>query len=242
MPPIPRTAYPSLERQIRTFDLDDLFTPDADDIQWAKKIIKGDRWLLSLMVLLKCTEALGYFPVLEQIPDPIVAHIRAYLSTSKAAEDDDNLQMLHLSKATLYERYQPEIRARLGLQLFTSTHKENLQRYLVDATQTQHSTVDLINAAVEWLFRERVELPAFATLRRICSKVNNDKHASIQNAVVSRLPRSVLTKLNDLLKPAKGKLLAEWARIREKPGPPTLSALRDYLHHASGCGAVVAAR
>jgi hypothetical protein len=223
MPPTPRTAYPSLERQIRTFDLDELFTPAADDIKWAKQIIKGERWLLSLVVLFKCTEALGYFPVLEQIPGAIVDHIRAYLSTSKAVDNDASLQILRLSKATLYERYQPEIRARLGLHLFTSIHKENLQHYLVDATQTQHSTIDLINAAVEWLFRERVELPAFVTLRRICSKVNNAKHESIQKAVVARIPKNVLAQLDALLTPAEGKLLAEWARIREKPGPPTLT-------------------
>lgn len=182
-------------------------------------------------MLFKCTEALGYFPVLELIPSAIVDHIRAYLSTSKAVDDDESLQILQLSKATLYERYQPEIRARLGLHLYTSIHKENLQHYLVDATQTQHSTVDLINAAVDWLLRERIELPAFATLRRICSKVNNAKHESIQKAVVARLPRSALAKLDALLSPSDGKLLAEWARIREKPGPPTLSALREYLDH-----------
>ena len=112
MPPSPRTAYPSLERQIRTFDLGELFNPDAADIRRAKQIIEEERWLLSLGVLFKCTEALGYFPVLEQIPNAIVDHIRAYLSPSKAVDDLDSLQIQRLSKATLYERYQPEIRAR----------------------------------------------------------------------------------------------------------------------------------
>ena len=168
---------------------------------------------------------MGYFPLIADVPEQIITHI------SRCIRHQPSAGIAHeIPKRTLY-RYHRAIREFVGITAFDARVESRLQKEMLEATQTQHSTIDLINSAVEWLLHEGIELPAFDTLRRICGNINSAKHRSIQNEVIAHVPRDVLARLYGLLMPAKGQLLADWARIRERRGAPTLSSLREYLDH-----------
>ena len=62
MASIDRTAYPRLKRVVPVRELNEAFTPTADEVAWAVDRSLGDSNLLSLVVLLKSYQRLGYFP------------------------------------------------------------------------------------------------------------------------------------------------------------------------------------
>lgn len=63
---IERTAYPRLSHQVSMRELVEAFTPTCDEIAWARAQTRSDQHLLTLLVLLKCHQRLGYFPRLAQ--------------------------------------------------------------------------------------------------------------------------------------------------------------------------------
>ncbi len=52
------------------------YTPQPDEIVWAREAAGSDGHLLALVVLLKAFNRLGYFPVLDEVPAEVVGHIR----------------------------------------------------------------------------------------------------------------------------------------------------------------------
>jgi Domain of unknown function (DUF4158) len=59
---IDRTAYPRFKRVVSSRELAESFTPTAEEITWARGRTQTEGHLLSLVVLLKCYQRLGYFP------------------------------------------------------------------------------------------------------------------------------------------------------------------------------------
>jgi hypothetical protein len=59
-----RTAYPTFERVAVRFGEDNEHLPSSDEIAWAQRMARGQRQVLSLIVLLKCSQAMGYVPSL----------------------------------------------------------------------------------------------------------------------------------------------------------------------------------
>jgi hypothetical protein len=74
---IDRTAYPRFKRVVSGRELAESFTPSEDEIAWARGRTQSDQHLLALLVWLKSYQRLGHFPKLDDVPDPVVTHIRA---------------------------------------------------------------------------------------------------------------------------------------------------------------------
>ena len=79
MASIDRTAYPRFKRVVPVRELNEAFTPTADEVAWAVDRSLGDSNLLSLVVLLKSYQRLGYFPNITDVPASVVEHIRGEL-------------------------------------------------------------------------------------------------------------------------------------------------------------------
>lgn len=52
------------------------YTPQPEEIAWARGIAGSDEHLLAGMVQLKAFNRLGYFPDMEKVPARVVEHIR----------------------------------------------------------------------------------------------------------------------------------------------------------------------
>ena len=76
MASIGRTAYPRFKRFMSARELYVFYTPQPDEIVWAREAAGSDEHLLALVVLLKAFNWLGYFPVLDEVPAEVVGHIR----------------------------------------------------------------------------------------------------------------------------------------------------------------------
>ncbi|WP_442811275.1 DUF4158 domain-containing protein [Streptosporangium sp. NBC_01756] len=64
MASIDRTAYPRFTRAVSARELAEVFTPSADEVEWARGKAHDDQPLLALLVWLKAYQRLGYFPKL----------------------------------------------------------------------------------------------------------------------------------------------------------------------------------
>jgi len=68
MASIERTAYPRFKQFMSARELHVFYTPQPDEIVWAREAAGSDEHLLALVVLLKAFDRLGYFPVLDEVP------------------------------------------------------------------------------------------------------------------------------------------------------------------------------
>jgi hypothetical protein len=73
---IERTAYPRFKRLLSARELHVFFTPQPDEVAWARGFAGSDEHLLAMVVMLKCFSRLGYFPALGEVPAVVVDHVR----------------------------------------------------------------------------------------------------------------------------------------------------------------------
>jgi hypothetical protein len=95
---IERTAYPRFKRFLSARELHVFYTPQPEEIAWARGQVRSDEHLLALMVQAKCFGRLGYFPRLEDVPDAVVGHIRRDLGLGEdvgAVYDSDRTRGAH---------------------------------------------------------------------------------------------------------------------------------------------------
>ncbi len=106
------TAYPRFRRLIPARELHAFFTPDAEEIRWAKETCDTDEHLLALMVGLKCAQRLSRFPRRAEIPPVVVEHVRNCLELptqveARYASDRTERQHRRWIRTRIELRYQP---------------------------------------------------------------------------------------------------------------------------------------
>ena len=107
MTAIERTAYPQFKARPTLKTLHEVYTPTPSEIQWARSHARFPTNVLTLTVLLKSFQRLGYFPALADIPSGIIEHVRSSLDVSKRIK-------LTPATSSLY-RFEKQIRTRLGV-------------------------------------------------------------------------------------------------------------------------------
>ena len=76
MASIERTSYPRFNRFMSVRELHVFYTPQPNEIVWAREVAGSDEHLLALVTQLKAFNRLGYFPVLDEVPAEVIGHIR----------------------------------------------------------------------------------------------------------------------------------------------------------------------
>jgi hypothetical protein len=76
MPSLERTAYPRFGRIITALELERVYTPTLEEMDWARAKVRTPNHLLCLAVSLKCFQRLHYFPGLEVVPEAVGNHVR----------------------------------------------------------------------------------------------------------------------------------------------------------------------
>ncbi len=72
MASIERTAYPRLKSNFTKTELRDFYTPSLEEIFFVRETARNSEPQLHLLLQLKLFERLGYFPHLEDVPEPII--------------------------------------------------------------------------------------------------------------------------------------------------------------------------
>jgi hypothetical protein len=154
MTAIDRTAYPRFKSSLTTKELNQFYTPTAEEIALARANARGQRPLLSFLVLLKAFQRLGYFPNLREVPRAIKNHIRDCL----VLPADQSELPTRYPPRSLY-RYHTAIRHYLKVNPFNPTAEQLITNLIETLARQRNNPADLINASLELLLKEHYELP-----------------------------------------------------------------------------------
>ena len=75
MPTIHDTAYPRLKSSVSEKELNEIYTPTADEFDLAHSLTRSTAMRIGFLVLLKTFQRLGYFIPAHKVPRPIAEHI-----------------------------------------------------------------------------------------------------------------------------------------------------------------------
>jgi hypothetical protein len=141
---IERTAYPRFKRLLSARELHVFFTPQPDEVAWARSAAGPDEHVLALVVWLKCFGRLGYFPALETVPAAVVDHVRRDLGLA------EEIAAVHAAARTA-ERHRDLVRRRFGVVLDPAGARKVAADAIREAAYARNHPPDLINIALERL-------------------------------------------------------------------------------------------
>jgi Domain of unknown function (DUF4158) len=141
---IERTAYPRFKRLLSARELHVFFTPQPDEVAWARGVAGSDKHVLALVVWLKCFGRLGYFPALDAVPAGVVDHVRRDLGLA------EQTAARHAAARTA-ERHRDLVRRRAGVVLDPGGARKVAAEAIREAAFVRNHPPDLINIALERL-------------------------------------------------------------------------------------------
>ena len=223
MTSIERTAYPRFKRTITARELLEVYTPTPQELAFVSTVARGERPLLSLVVLLKCFQRLGYFPPLETVPSVIVQHLRSILSVAPEVPTV-------VTPRTLYKHHHV-IREFLGVVSYGRLGRRTVIRAVYQAAQVMDHPADLINVALETLRTERTEFPAFSTLDRIIRRVRTFVNRRLFRQVVAQVSEYNQQRLDAFLVMSLQTKRSPYDRLKVIPKSATRNHLDELLRH-----------
>ncbi|GHO71836.1 hypothetical protein KSC_107280 [Ktedonobacter sp. SOSP1-52] len=222
---IERTAYPRFSRAPSVNELRELFTPTPHDVAFVTTRARGDGPQLTLMVLLKVFQRLGYFPNPQEIPGAVISHIRAMMRFPDDLVPD-------IVPRTMY-RYHAAIRTHLDIISNGKVIRHVAAQAVYNAAQVMDTPADLINAAIETLVKEHCELPAFRTLDLLVTRVRKLVNGRLFQTVLNRLSGSEQTMLEHLIDRDAPGHFTDFNLIKEAPKSASLTHLDEWLDKLS---------
>ncbi|MGH9821978.1 MAG: Tn3 family transposase [Blastocatellia bacterium] len=222
MASIERTAYPRFKRVLTPQILHTLCTPTEDEIRFVRRIPRPEGHQLSMILLLKCFQWLGWFPKFGEMPTLITNHIRSCLGLGPEVE------IGYDHSRTLYRHHQL-IRDYLRVTGWGKDARKQAMKAVIEAAGTMDNPADLINVALESLIKERYELPAFSTLDRIVRRLRNLVNQRYFNEILGRLTWHEENMLGEILESDSPAAKSSYQRLKQLPKSPTLKHLKEWL-------------
>lgn len=225
MASIERTAYPRMTRHLSPHELSTHYTPSTADLAFAEGTARGAAPILTVLVLLKTFERLGYFPRLADVPLAVLQHLHAALGLPADLAPD-------VTPRTLY-RYHQAIRAYLQVAPYDRQARHHVTRAIYRGAQAKDNPADLINVAIEELIRARCELPAFGTLDRLVRRVRTLVNRRYFLGVLARLPEAECARIDGLLDTMAAAQRTPYHALKQQPKRPSRSHLHELLDHSA---------
>jgi TnpA family transposase len=223
VPSIHETAYPRLKSSITQKEFERHYTPNQAELALTLGSANGGTGRLSFLVLLKTFQRLGYFVMLSDVPERLVAHLASTLKLKKTPSltdyDDSGTRRRHISA----------IREFLQVRAFDEMAKNALLDATREASLTKEDLADIINVGIEELLRLRFELPAFSTIHRTAQYAKTQINKQIYGQVNAELGGSGRELIDALLKVPPGKTRSQWDNLKNEPGKPTVKNIRKLV-------------
>jgi len=189
---IDRTAYPRFTRAVSAWELAEVFTPSADEVEWARGKTQDDQHLLALLVWLKAYQRLGHFPKLADVPAVVAEHIRSVVGLPEGT-------LLAEAAERSAKRHRSFVRIRMGVVYDAAGVRAVAAEAIRNAAQAKDNPADLINVALEELVRARCELPGYTTLDELTKKIRTEVNRGFFTLVSGRVDAAARASLGRLL-------------------------------------------
>jgi uncharacterized protein DUF4158 len=191
MASIERTAYPRFKPVLTAHELEELYCPTEEDLDFVGKRADAPTQQLILLARLKCHQHLGYLPTFDEIPDSI----RLYLCQQlRLPADTKWLPETQMSR----HRHRLSMRAYLKVSSYSHGGERAVAHEIEQAAYTMSDPADLINVAIERLVEQRFELPAFSTLDRLVARVRHHVHQHLYDKITGSLTPDDIGRLEGL--------------------------------------------
>src|SRR5215510_5612935 len=194
MPRLHETAYPRLKSAATEVELQEIYTPTAEEIAFVEAQTRSETAKVGLLVLLKTFQRLGYFVTLAEVPRRIVAHITTCAGLPAVPEGLEPYDTGHSRS-----RHLGVVRARLAITAYGPAARRLMFTAAVEAAQTKEDLADIINVMLETLVRQRCELPAFSTLERVAFTARAAVNRRYYQHIATRLEATTRARLDTLL-------------------------------------------
>lgn len=231
MASIERTAYPQFKRNPVVRELVSAYTPTDAEIDFVNKNSRQPNHRLTLAVLLKCFQRLGYFPDLEDVPTNVVRHIRSALRFRV------QVKLADIAANKRYRLHQ-RIRTFLQIRAFPDGGLELAARAIDDAAAVMDNPADLINVAIEQLVRDRIELPAFSTLDRLARRIRTVVNGRYFASIAGQLTRDESQQLDDLLVVTDPRQKSPLQTIKRLPKRSSLQHFQELIDQTAALDAL----
>ena len=228
MAAIYQTAYPRIKSDITHVELGDVYTPTPEEQQFAVKHCKrASTSFLGLLIQLKTTQRLGRFVTLGEIPNVIIAHIKSQCRSRASFKD---LQTYYVSGAK--DRHVKLIRRYLDIKPYDAAKTSGLTKsWAQEAATTKEALPDIINVTLEYLVKERYELPAFSVLERICQTARAEVNTRYYGQLCEFLTAESRQCITDILRSSTGPNGFGWSTLKNEPKRPTPRNIHAYIHY-----------
>ncbi|MCP4966884.1 MAG: Tn3 family transposase [bacterium] len=225
MASIERTAYPRFKKVVSDRELVDAFTPTADEISWAAEATRNEGSLLTLVVLLKAFQRLGYFPTLSDVPSAVVAHVGHSIDVV-----GDELE-IPVTPARTIERYRVLIRSLVGVVYDPEAVRKLIEDTIWVTAQTKDNPADLINVALEELVKARYELPGYSTLDRTAGRIRAEVNHEFFLQIGQRVDPASRALLLGMLDVDPSARRSRFDELKRPARRPSLSRLKEHTQH-----------
>lgn len=212
------TAYPRLKPDPTAKELEEIYTPTAAEIAFAKQLTTQPGPQLAVLIHLKLFQRLGYFTLLAEVPERIRQHIAKAARLGRVLASD---QLERYDVSGSKRRHMPQLRQFIGVRPLDKSGLAWLDTVATAAAQTKHTIPDIVNVLLEELVHHRYELPGFRTLELAAigarERVNLGYYRSISHA----LTPATRTLIDELLRAPEGSRFTGWHSLKREPGRPT---------------------
>jgi len=237
MTAIHETAYPRIRSNITEKELDELYTPTQEQLEFADKNTREPIQKLGLLILIKTFQRLGYFPTLNQIPQQIIQHIAHCTQLEEAVANISKYE-----KAGSREKHLSMIRTFLEVKAFKNGGEQILKKALVDACHTKDIIADIINVGIEELVRQRYELPGFSTLLRAAINARSEINRGLYQKVCESLSTEQKELIQELLVRDSEDATSNWERLKQDTKRTTVKNMRELVEHLNWLKSLNAAK
>lgn len=227
MPAISETIYPVLLSKYTDKALEINFKPTAADIAFVKSKAKQRKNQCLLLVMLMVSNHLHYIPQLADIPYALIKYISSFLGQVVFQKK----ALIELKTSGTLKRYINAVREYLKFENDSEQTKAFCFENGVGIAETKNNIVDIINALIEKMTREDIELPAFSTIEKIARKSRSAANKILFENLSKSLPNDVSDKVDSLFKEKLQDNSSLWNKIKIELGRPTSKNIKYFITH-----------
>ena len=229
MAAIHETAYPRLKPSFNAKELNMLFSPTEEEMDFldreTKKSAQNSR--VGFMLMLKYYQHLGRPIATKKIQIAVKKHIENKLGIDAPAD------LLQYNKRTRV-RHIKAIRSYLRINEHTDERRKTMKQSALEAAKNKENLADIINCILEDLIKNYFEIPAFKKLLRLARAArvvtNNDYYKTIFSALTEN-QKNLIDKMfcetpsdNDIER-------SLWDSFKQESKKPTPQNIKSYLGH-----------
>ncbi len=225
LPSIQDTTYPRFKSNLTHEELEEIYTPQAHEVDWADKKSKGMVQKLGLLLLLKTVQKQGFITIVSEIPNGIIQHIANQAHVLLPSDKEWNMYV----KSRTYKRHCQFVREYLQIHPFNQEARKIMLDTMQMVSRVKDDPADYVNAAIEELIRQRFELPVFHTLRKAANETRKQSYRQVYDYLYKQISQQEKEKLDQLFQLEEGSFFSPWNHLKEDAKSASITNLKELL-------------